>query len=38
MPPGIGFTSASCIAVSTQNGVSTPTTSPGSNQAGESVT
>jgi hypothetical protein len=38
MPPGIGFTNASCIAVSTQNGVRTPTTSPGSNQEGESVT
>ena len=38
MPPGIGFTRASCIAVSTQNGVMTPTTSPGSNQAGERVT
>ena len=32
--PGIGFTSASCSAYITQNGVSTPTTSPGSNHAG----
>src|SRR2546430_1455674 len=36
--PGMGFTSASCIAYSTQNGVSWPTTSPGSNHRGESVT
>ena len=37
--PGIGFTSASCIAYSTQNGVrKLPATSPGSNHAGASVT
>ena len=34
----MGFTSASCMAYSTQNGVSWPTTSPGSNHTGESVT
>ncbi len=36
--PGIGFTSASWSAYITQNGVSTPTTSAGSNHAGAIVT
>jgi len=36
--PGIGFTSASWSAYITQNGVSTPATSPGSSHAGTSET
>jgi len=36
--PGIGLTRASCMAYRTQNGVRTPTTSAGSNQAGAKVT
>src|SRR5215813_10434086 len=37
--PGIGFTTASCSAYNTQNGVrKPPVTSPGSNHAGASVT
>ena len=36
--PGIGLTSASCSAYRTQNGVSCPETSAGSNHSGDSVT
>ena len=38
MLPGMGFTSASCSAYWIQNGVMKPSTSPGSSQAGATVT